>query len=61
MVSFIAFPFVYFNNWIIKKAEVFKMHIKNIVDEAEDKRINGDIVAPTVPTIEVHPKLNDVI
>jgi hypothetical protein len=56
-----GFPFVYFKNWIIINAQTFNEHIRNIVDDAEDSRMNGDNVAPTVPTMLVHPKLSEVI
>lgn len=44
-----------------KKLPMFNRAIKNNVTSAVASLINGDIVAPTVPTILIQPKLTDVI
>jgi hypothetical protein len=44
-----------------KKFPIFKAAIKNRVSYAVANRMNGDIVAPTVPTMFIHPKLTEVI
>ncbi len=40
---------------------MFNTAIKNKVISAVASLIKGEIVAPTVPTILIHPKLTDVI
>lgn len=61
ILNWICFPFVSLSFWMKKKFPIFNTAMRKSVISAVAKRINGEKVAPSVPTIFIHPKLTDVI